>query len=646
MSRPARLAFLASVIVVPLTLLAVTAGVFAEEFRTWSDTSGKFKIKAKFVSEKDGTLTLEQEDGSELEIEVAKLSAADQKIVADLKKGADNPFKAKTASPFTPKKKGSTKPGTPATGKVGKDVDAAEPRVVKVDWSDAETIAVTAPGDPWKVEVGEATTKLPARLKAIPLPAKTNFFEGLKGLAVNAAAGKVAAGYLLGEPKPNGITRLVICDLETGKATPPAVTSGQMVPLALHDDGKQVVMRREEFGFGNHDRLEVWKLNGTRVEKVASWIPHDDQQGGGRDITWGAFLDADHLATYGAHGDLAVWKFPELTPEYHVPIAGGGVPALSPDRKRIAFCDGKAVGLFDVEKREVIAQQQTPMSLHAPRVAFSPSGKRLACISQDKLLVWDVATGATIQNMTVASIHIFTGLEFPHENYVLGGNRFLIDIENQLKLWTYDGHEQVATVGEWTLFGTLDGQKSAALLPVKLPHAAAADLQKKAATDPSLFILRPGVKVRVDVNGISDATQRDAVTKALAGRLKTIGCEADAGGTLTLAASIEGPKEKTLSLRNSGDYKVQEYVTRLRLLYENKSVWESSTTNMPGGPFIFVNLEEGENIGTWLKRHEKPDYALYDRIELPKYVQKPAAGANATGSLTLGTSRVTPSGVQ
>ena len=61
--------------VLPLLLACLIASTaFAQELRQWSDASGKFKIKAKFKGETDGVVTLEKEDGEELEIELISLS--------------------------------------------------------------------------------------------------------------------------------------------------------------------------------------------------------------------------------------------------------------------------------------------------------------------------------------------------------------------------------------------------------------------------------------------------------------------------------------------------------------------------------------------------------------------------------------------
>ena len=62
----------------------------AAELRQWSDATGKFKIKGKFVSLENGTVILEKEDGDEIEIELKKLSTADQKVANDLAKAKDD----------------------------------------------------------------------------------------------------------------------------------------------------------------------------------------------------------------------------------------------------------------------------------------------------------------------------------------------------------------------------------------------------------------------------------------------------------------------------------------------------------------------------------------------------------------------------
>jgi WD40 repeat protein len=401
-------------------------------------------------------------------------------------------------------------------------------------------------------------------------------------------------------------------------------------------------MRRDEFGFGNQDRLEVWRLKGKVAERSIVWIPYDDAQAGARDVMWGEFLDSTHLATSSRAGKVVIWSFPELEPLTTFTLVDGAVPSLGPDRKQIAYCNGKEVGIYDVVRGEVIAQQATPQELQWPYLAFSPSGKRLGCVAFDKVLVWDVATGKLERTIPGAGIHVHGAIDYPDDGFILAGGKFLIDLENQLKLWTYDGQEKVVSVAGWTFFAVTAGeQQPGALVAAQIPQPAARDLLKKALSDPNLFVLRAGATVRLNLNGIPDAGQKEHVRKALTDRLQTIGCLAGDGGTIELAASMEGPKDRKISFFGSGDYTVKEYIGRARFVYQGETAWETTGTNVP----FFVSLKQGENIGDHLRQREKPDYAFFDRVELPRFLQKPTKGQGAGNSLTLGKSNVTTAGL-
>jgi hypothetical protein len=601
-------------------------------------------MKATFVSLEDGTVTLEKPDGSTLEIELKKLSKADQKYVADaMKSGGDNPFETKAPNPFESKIKKKPKPAKPAA-EDDKDNSSVggEPRSLNVDFSSAEQVSL-ATTESWQIDVSPVSDSYASKPKTSPLPKKASFFEGIKGIAVNRTCGKAAVVFAWDQPKPTGTTRVVLCDLATGKTTAPASAPVQMAPLAVHDDGRQIVMRRDEFGFGNQDRLEVWTLKGPRAERMVSWIPYDDTNGAGRDVLWGEFLDSSHLATSSRGGKAVIWSFPELEPLTTFSLADSAVPGLSPDRKRLAYSTGKEVGIYDIVKGEVLAQQATPQ-LQWPSLAFSPSGKKMACAAFDKVLVWDVASGELERTIPCTGIHVQGPIQFPDDNFVLVSGKFLLDLENQLKLWTYDGADQTVTTAGWTFFAVSDGeQKPGSLLAVQVPQPAAKNLLKQALTQPDLFVLRSGTTVKLNLNGIPDAGERERARQALTERLYKIGCQAGDNGSIELAASMEGPKDRDVRyMFGGGDYKMKEYTGRLKFVYQGQTAWETSSSNVPG----VISLKQGENVGDKLREFEKPNYGFFQNVELPKFLQKPTQGKGAGASLTLGQSRATTSGLQ
>ncbi|WP_373652647.1 SHD1 domain-containing protein [Schlesneria sp. DSM 10557] len=625
-----------------LLSLSPTPVMSQDDYRTWSDSTGKNKIKARFIKVEDDVVTLEKQDGDEVEIELKKLSSADQKFVSNLQKEEeDSPFKTKRDDPFKSKSSGKK----PASGKASAD-DSGGPRTVTVDLSGVEQISLAATGEPWKLDiVAPESSPAATRLKSIPLPSKTNFFEGLKGMAISrGTTSKFAVvGYLLDKHGEGGTIRVAICDLKTGKCGTPAVGVGKMVPIALHDDGQQIIMRREEFGFGNQDRLEVWIPKGNKVTKKVSWTPYEADQGAARDVLWAEFVNAETLATSSRDGKVVLWKFPEIEPVCQFDTANGAVPALSPDRKWIAFSNGSDVGVFDIEKQEVVAIQQTPTKLQWPYMAFSPTCQKLACLAFDKVLVWNLATGELERTIPCTGLNVHGSIEFPDDAFVLVGNHYLLDLQNQLKLWTYEGAEQVRSADGITYFAVTEGEKKAgALVPLQIPHPAAKTLLKKALTDPDLFVLREGTTVKIDVSGIPDATQRDRVVKGLTRQLEAIGCKAGANGSINLLASVEGPKDTEINFIAVGTYKFKEYVSQVKFTYRDQPVWHSAQTNAPG----IVQLQKGENMDSHLRAREKPSYEFFENVQLPKFLQKPSAGQGPGHSLTLGQSKVSTTGIR
>ncbi len=638
----------AIVILFCICCLEPSTGLAKDDFRSWADSSGKNKIKAKFVKLDETVVTLEKEDGEEVEIELKKLSTADQKFVAEaMKASEDNPFKSKGDDPFKPKSKGKTPKGNSKSSMKGSkesDGDSDSPDLMKVDLSSAEHIALASPTEKWSVDVPKAgSLQESGKMKPVLIPKKNDFFEKLTGMELSRGDKKSAVvGYLL-EKQEAGTTRIVLCDFSTGKASTAAVANGKMMPMALHDDGKQVLMRREEFGWGKHDRLEVWIPKETKVSKTLAWCPYDDEKDGNRDVTWARFISPTKLVTCNNPGKVVVWKYPDIEPICQFLTVNGSIPALSPDRKLIAYATDKDIGLFDTEKNEVVAQQEAPAKMINPLLAFSPSMTRLACVSATQpALIWDLATGDLERSISCEGI-LANGIDFPDDNFLLIGNRYVIDLENQLKLWTYDGAEHVRCANGATFFALTDGDKPGAVVNTQIPHPAAKELLKKTLSDPELFILRAGTKVRIDVNGIPDVTQRERVIKGLTKQLEGNKCTVGQDGTIDLVATAEGPKETELIARHSGTYKFKEFTTRVKFVYKGQPVWESSQSNRP---HFMVMLKKGENMETHLRGLEHPNYEFFERGQLPKFLQKPAAGQGPNRSLTLGQSKVTVNGMR
>jgi hypothetical protein len=599
----------------------------AQEKRTWSDKTGKYKIEGKLKAIEDGKAVLLKSDGKEVRIDVKKLSDADQKYIeAHPPEDGDNPFESsdtKTPSPM------------PTEG---------EPKKAKVDWSDVQSIALSPSGEGWKFTTPiEGPQKDALKNKAIPLPPKSNFFEGVSGMAVNHGATRAVVVYSLDEPKPEGTTRLVLCDLSNGKTLLKTSTKGKLAPVALNDKGTQVLMRRAEFGFGNADRLEIWNLSPEGIQKTLVWYPNDDAMRGDRDVKWGAYLADDNFVVLGANGRLAAWKANSAEPLWQMQIDGGSGPAISPDRKLLAFSTGKQVGVLDLKSAEVVALQSTPHTPW-PKLCFSPTGIHLACLAHGKLLVWNFADGTLFREIPLAGINVGVGeMTWPHPQYLLLGKSQLFDLENQVKLWSYNGGEAVETVapGQCAFVVSAGTDKPGALVVGPVPTAAFEKSLAAAKKQPDFLVLKPGTTVKLVLESLQDAQEREKVRAALTAKLKERGCTVGPNGTIELVGTAEAGQERDISYHGFGispwkTHKVREYISKLTFNYQGKLTWQTQGSSVPG----FIQLKEGETIDQVLRRSERPNYTFFEHAELPKVLMKP------TGAEGLGTSQVTVSGVQ
>ncbi len=432
-------------------------------------------------------------------------------------------------------------------------------------------------------------------------------------------------------------TRLVMCDLEKGRVVGGATVTAEMVPLALHPDGKHILMKSAA---RNQYEIEIWSMQGNKAVRERTLDPYQAEWKRSKEVQWARFANEKSLILKHANGWVTIWDFEAMQPVCHFVIDGGCTPALSADGKTLAFYRGERIGLFDVETHEVIAIQKAPRRLSWPNFSWSPSEKRLACVAFNSLLVWDVETGEIYRDFETPGLNINGMPKFSNDDFILLGNRYLIELENMIKLWDYEGAAQVQAVGGTTFFAVSPQNALGALMPTLIPHEAAKNALDAALNEPDLFIFRKGATVRLDTSGIP-ASHKATVEANLRSKLEAMEININPSASLIVKASVSGPKQQQMNYTRSGTYTVQVYRTLIEFMYEGKTIWQASGTNIPH----FVSIGRDENLGDILREKSKqPAYRFYKSVILPKFVQKPIGDSTAgrQGGQTIGASKVVP----
>jgi hypothetical protein len=604
----------------------------AEDVRTWSDSMGKIVARARFVALDGGKVTLRKEDGDTFETPLSKLSLADQTYVREaVRKGGTG----HAPRPPLAKKEGRERPEERRSGAAV----SGPPRTIP--------IATRRAG--WSIDYKpESDFVTPKLLKPVRLP-RTGPAEHRTGFALSRSGRLVATTYEHEGYKPNAATRVVLADLEKGEVVVNDAMPGLFTVLAVAEDGRLLV-RKDRFASAFNEPVEVWSMGAGGPSSVATWVPYDDQKGQlDRTVKWAVWLDSGRVLTLNGQGRLVVWEVATRRALAVLPIAQNCTPGLSPDGRLLAFNTDKEVGIADLDQGEVLALQAAP-NLTLCMFAFSADGARFACICANRLYVWELPDGKLYREIGDLTVATKYKAAFPGRDYVLLGDDALINLDHRVPLWQYQGADAAEVAGTWTVFLLRDyASHQEAVVPARLPHAAAEVLLKRAGNDPNLFALKTGTPVTVDVAGVSDTAHRDEVAATMAAKLKANGNPVDPKAAVRLVASTAVEPEREVAYRtmllggpkleqNVSTFRFRDHRTELRMIYQGKTIWETGRGSMP----MTFAMRANESVETFLKQYEAFNYDFFKFVDLPKLVLRPLP----KGRQTLGASKITAAGVK
>lgn len=626
-------------------MLASSSSVRGDELRTWTDSTGKFKIEAKLSAVEEGKAVLVQADGTEIEIPLAKLSKADQDYIKA--QDADNPFKPKTENPFAPK--AMPTPATPAaTGTQGvvDDSGAFESRLATPNLTGVQTLSLLNTGEGWKLDpasLAGTPVNSPAG-KPFSLPPKTGFHEKCTGVVINAAGTHAAIGYKLDFPRETAQTRIVIVDLQSGKATANRTTGGQLRIKDLADDGQTLIVCRDEFGFGKSDRLEVWTVTSAQIRKGIAWHPFDDAKGGDRDVLLAEFSADGRLVTASAGGRVIAWTLEPLTAVWSAASVGGCRPALSPDRKHLLLADKEQLCVIELAVPQVIASRAAPKGAF-PKIAFSPDATRFAVMSQSGGAVFETSTGEQyreIEPATLPTLGSPSPAIFANDEQLLVGQEYLVDLPSLIPLWKYEGAATIGGFGGAVWFVAADGERNPGVLfGAKLPHPGVSDALEKALSDPNYFVLKPGGSVSLKLDELPDQKQREEVRTALTARLGEKEIQVADGAPVEVVCRFDPPKDINIVFHGFGGMQAVDFnetVAHVEIRYQGQQLWRTSASNRP----FMVPHDRDQSLQDAIRKFETPNYDYFKGVNLPRMLLNPSQGSGRT----LGTSRITTTGIR
>jgi hypothetical protein len=593
--------------------------------RTWTDSTGKFKLEASFAGREGDNIQLKKSDGKTIELAVAKLSKEDVAYLEGLSAaaGAGNPFEAaaEVATPVTPA--------------------AASER--EANWDTAKRLAIqpiegcSITPDPGAAlpALEENRSLVLAGTGFIPRAGgraeNNNFFESPKSILLNSTSGEALVVFL-NEPPGGGArtVRLSRCDLKRGQFVDEIRFAGGLAPRDVSPSGKLVASLPERTGGSELNMIEVAKIEGKSVTPKRRW-----NMGAWNDwsrrFEQAFFVDDERLLTISSWGGVAtLWNIDKAEAIWTVDFRQHSMPALSPGRKQLAVAAGDGIAILDAATGNTLGRAQSDDGAGGT-LTFSPDGKRLGSLSARRVQVWDLTTGKLTHDVWFPKQMAGKDLDFLGGNFVLVDNHFLVDLAKRIVLWEYDlpmtRGQRVGSLAGGKFWFVSGGQQAPySLSCCTLPDAAARAKSDSLNAD-DVLALEPGARVSLAINLPGDDDVKRAM-KNLTERLRANGMVVADNAPLVLEASITQGSSETVSYRHFGSFTPSEQATvtkqiSLLTLKENgQELWRASGSFGGHAPGI-VHLKQGQSVQQAIDDQQQANPArFFASVNLPKYLAR------------------------
>ena len=603
--------------------------------RTWTDTSGKFRIRATLVERIGENVRLKKSDGKEISVPLARLSETDRKWLQQWAPDKTAPEDAQQPeeSPFAD--------GRPGPGQAAPPGDGVE-RLPVAAAAAARPIVLT-PKAGW--DYRPATPVPPASFEARPIALRASGSQHAFHDRASVLVGTDGAMAAIGLSNPfdkRTIVRLV--DLRKGQQLAACTLGSEHFAPFDCGSGGLVLTANDVFGKPNH--LAIYKPSGDALELTAGWKMADSVRS--RGIASAFFVGQDRLLSTDRSGNATLWDRDARRAVASFKTGGAVAPAFDTARRRMAVVAEQAIHLIDLEKLRHVAS--IPLA-EAPvaGLAFSPDGRKLAAYDDGLVRTWNLDNGRLLGEIWLLDEPAGTTIAWAGESFLLVGSSHLVDVRLGLSVWKLEKDHAVKSLvpgGSTTFWYLFHDQTQSRLLPIVLPPSSVAEACAR-YQPADLDWLEPG-PISLDLAGLPfSPSEQQQIRASLASRLEGHGYKVQAGAPLVVSAKVERAKTKTIGVREwfksrfgQPDATITYTPTRchVKIVRGDQVLWQRSRSNdVPST----IHLKKNETPQQAADRCCRPKPEFFSQARLPK------RGALLPGGKTsLGSSRLTVDGAR
>lgn len=628
---------IAGALLLPFSLSIALAA--DDEFQTWTDVSGKFELRAKFIELKDDIVYLEDEDGERMEIELDALNAgsrvAAQKAAMSKPKSA-SPFKRRGSSSDSMERDESDDVNTTSRRRRGSESDG--PRLLKLTGSNLKKLNPLDEEEQWNVIADGVEAETGLFGNGLVFKGRKEKFDDFDGVVIAPKVGLMVWAHAASTSRSEisgRISTLSIIDTKTGDEPRQIDVPQRLYPLDISADG-QTLLTALSTGSSGRDKTELvaWDISGEEAKPIWACQPFITASMFNKEVVWARFLPDDRVAVMSSGNLIGVFETTRAK-RTHVIVSTNGesgtfsdesLPGVSPGGKYVAVCNGRGLAVYETVNLTAAGALLLPEGFSPKRVKFSTDGKELMLLGNESLLVYDVETGE--QKYDVPKLSKYSASNTVSQTadgfYLVGDT--LVDAEQRMPVWTYENVVVARRFGEKVVLGfdrswVFGGESLVA--GVSAPSNNTLRILEQLKARPDLYALKPGGRVGLDVSQIEGGENQRLVRKAIEDWADQHDILIDDSADRTFVATMVAGKPKTVTYFKSDSrfftplmfrdksegtpVTHTPYTARLELKVGNESVWRKGA----GFEGYQVTVKEGQSIAAAVQEARQPRYGVF-----------------------------------
>ncbi|MGN6367674.1 MAG: hypothetical protein ACTHN5_05390 [Phycisphaerae bacterium] len=529
-----------------------------------------------------------------------------------------------------PEKSAPKPEAKPATADGAEKKEALPAGTVAMDWSGVKELSPQEAGKKYLADAGDIG-KWNANGVGLGPVQRGGTLQIKALLPTSVAAGKIGVQY--DDWAHNVPTRIQMADLRTGQGNTVITLPAGEKPIALSPDGKRILLSMAADPQGRFGTVaEVGAINGTTVKSLAIFVPGEKYEDRPPRITWGAFVDEDHVLLQDVTGRVTLFSISDKKAVYTTKETHGD-PALSANRKFAAIGMLNHVAVVDALTGETIAV--VPGGIWVRGAAFRNDGERLAVYGWGRIRVFDLEKREEVADIILPPKVDAAQAEWVDADHLLMNRTYLVSVPKGLILWKYEKPEAQGAdqVQEIVLGGRLwvacvrsngagpQARSARTLASATLPDAPAAAMEAKLHEE-DVMALHPGVKVTLDV-AVGNDEGNAAIAKHLQEELARNGMEVADGQKIRLEARMTPDKPHEMTYQGFG---VSERMTvndmkgTVSFRVDGKEAWSWSAIQPPPG---FLQVKKGDSVQQVVAAEQAKAWRILSGVELPRRVPAP-----------------------